>query len=196
MPSPIAHISVACLLYNALKNIKGLSRVWLLSGRLVLLSACVVFSLIPDMDFIRGVFADNAAGYHNHYSHSILTACAVAVFVSLVILVLRKPGFLHWFVVVFLCYVLHVIMDFFTWGRGVMLWWPLSPERYRSPFIAFYGVRWSEGFISIQHFWTVLNELAFIVLLLVVPLMIQRCKRKNATMSHDYGTTGEERGEF
>jgi hypothetical protein len=77
----------------------------------------------------------------------------------------KRSGFVYWFGLVLLCYQLHIVLDFFTVGRGVMLFWPLSVVRFSSPIKLFYGLHWSEGFISIQHIWTLLNELGFTVLL-------------------------------
>ncbi len=53
-------------------------------------------------------------------------------------------------------------MDAFTIGRGVMILWPFSIDRYASPVSLFYGVHWSDGWVSVRHLWTMVTELALL----------------------------------
>ena len=59
-------------------------------------------------------------------------------------------------------------MDFFTIGRGVMVFWPLSLERFASPVPLFYGLHWSDGYLSERHLITLVTELGFLFLLGIV----------------------------
>ena len=52
-------------------------------------------------------------------------------------------------------------MDYFTVGRGVLAFWPFTAERFSAPVPLFYGLRWSEGWVSPRHVWTVLTEVPF-----------------------------------
>jgi membrane-bound metal-dependent hydrolase YbcI (DUF457 family) len=46
----------------------------------------------------------------------------------------KRGDFVLWFVVLLASYEMHVIMDYFTvGGRGVMLFWPLTLQRFESP---------------------------------------------------------------
>jgi hypothetical protein len=49
-------------------------------------------------------------------------------------------------------------MDYFTWSRGVMAFWPLMPDRFSAPVVLFYGFHWSQGWVSPRHLWTLLTE--------------------------------------
>jgi inner membrane protein len=75
---------------------------------------------------------------------------------------IQQTRFIKWFFLVLLCYQLHILADFLTFGRGVMLFWPLTEERYTSPILLFYGVHWSQGLFSLKHLWTLVSELAFV----------------------------------
>ncbi|NIV75262.1 MAG: hypothetical protein GWN37_10615, partial [Gammaproteobacteria bacterium] len=44
------------------------------------------------------------------------------------------------FLLTLVCYELHVLLDYLTVGRGVMLLWPLSAERFAPPIYLFYGL--------------------------------------------------------
>jgi hypothetical protein len=56
-------------------------------------------------------------------------------------------------------------MDAATVSRGVMALWPLTETRFLAPVTIFYGLHWSDGWISIRHLWTLLTELLFAGLL-------------------------------
>ena len=59
-------------------------------------------------------------------------------------------------------YLLHIFMDFSTGGRGAVAV-AFSAERFTSPIQLFYGVRWSQGWITWHHLWTVTSpELALL----------------------------------
>jgi membrane-bound metal-dependent hydrolase YbcI (DUF457 family) len=106
--------------------------------------------------------------YHNNGSHSLLVGLAVALGIGGLVWWIKRSGFFYWFTLVLLCYQLHVILDYFTVGRGVMLFWPLSSARFESPVKFFYGLHWSDGIVSVNHIWTLLNELGFAVLAVFV----------------------------
>jgi membrane-bound metal-dependent hydrolase YbcI (DUF457 family) len=120
------------------------------------------------VDAIAGILFDNMLGLHNNGTHSLIVAAiAAAVFAGLIWL-WERTRFRYWFFLLFSSYSLHVVMDTFTWDtRGVMLFWPLSLERFQAPFTLFYGVRWSEGLFSPQHLITLITEALFVILIVV-----------------------------
>jgi hypothetical protein len=59
-------------------------------------------------------------------------------------------------------------MDFLTYGRGVMALWPLRSDRFLSPVTAFYGLHWSDHVVSIRHSVTLVTELAFALLTVLI----------------------------
>lgn len=128
-----------------------------------LLAAAIVFSLVPDLDFLPGLLIGEFSRFHNTATHSFLGGLVFALAVALLIQVWRRGCFLFWFLFVLACYQIHVIMDFFTWGRGLMLFWPLSVERIQSPIHLFYGLHRSDGWMSVRHVWTFVTELTFAI---------------------------------
>ncbi len=174
MPSPIAHTTMGYIIhkvYQARRPEQSLG--WLGPlPRLLLVTAGM--SLLPDLDSAAGILLRDFGRYHNNGSHSLFVGLAVALGIGGLVWWRKRSGFGYWFVLILLCYQFHIILDFFTYGRGVMLFWPLSPERFASPIKLFYGLHWSDGFISIKHIWTLLNELGFAALVVFVIHLLER----------------------
>lgn len=121
-------------------------------------------SLLPDLDVIPGILLRQIDYFHNNLSHSLFFGLIVAFSVGCLVWLMQKTGFAYWFLLTLLCYETHVMMDFFTVGRGVMILWPFSFERYEPALMLFYGLRRSEGLISIHHLWTLVTESGFALL--------------------------------
>ena len=86
--------------------------------------------------------------------------------IAVAALLARSPSPRTWAIGGLLCCWSHIAMDYFTVGRGVMLFWPLSLARFDSPVKAFYGLRWSAGLWSTHHLYTFVTEILFIASLL------------------------------
>jgi inner membrane protein len=121
-------------------------------------------SLLPDVDSIIGLLFGNLGRFHNNASHSLFVGLAVALAFGAWMRWRNQAGFVFWFLIFLVGYGIHVLMDAATISRGVMALWPLSAERYLSPVIIFYGLHWSDGWLSIRHIWTALTELGFAAL--------------------------------
>jgi inner membrane protein len=106
--------------------------------------------------------------YHNIWTHSLIVGLGVALAIGSLVWLVRHSGFSRWFILTLLCYELHIIMDYFTVGRGVSAFWPLSFERFVSPVPVFYGLHWSDGWSSMRHLLTLVTEVGFVALLGVV----------------------------
>ena len=78
-------------------------------------------------------------------------------------------------------------MDYFTIGRGVMLAWPFSSDRFSPPFPLFYALYWHEGLTSPKHMVTVTSELGFagIIGLILNFRHIRKLKRLSAYNKDD-----------
>lgn len=166
MPSPIAHIAVGYAIYEIYKPIlpeQVSKRVGLVSQLLVV---TVILSLLPDLDAVPGLVLGDFNRFHNNLTHSLGCGLVVAIGVGGVAHFLNA-GFLRWFVLTLVCYDLHVFMDFFTYGRGVMLLWPISPERYQAPIEIFHGLRRDYGLVTIHHVWTFVNEASFATIVIL-----------------------------
>jgi membrane-bound metal-dependent hydrolase YbcI (DUF457 family) len=168
MPSPIAHTAAAWAVYSVFTRggeKGGASK----AAAPLLLVAAVVLSLLPDMSSLAVLFGADLSTVHNNWEHSLTVAALVALVVGCALQLRTGRGFSRWFWFAFLCYSLHVTMDLFTVGRGVMVLWPFYGERLSPPFKLFYGLHWSDGWLSSRHWWTLLTEaaFAFLVVLLV-----------------------------
>lgn len=164
MPSPIAHAAVGAALAGSFR--RGPLAGHLFAARIpVALVLSVGFSLLPDVDAAVGILLGNLGKFHNNLAGSPVFATLVAAVSAGIAWLVRKELGRPVFQLSFVCYQLHVLMDFFTVGRGVMLAWPLSTERFAPPFPLFFGLRWSHGLFSESHWITLGSELAFAVLL-------------------------------
>jgi inner membrane protein len=116
--------------------------------------------MLPDIDSVVGIITGDFGKYHNNATHSLVVGLFISLAFSGVASLVSSFKFRDWFFVTFLSYSLHIVLDFFTVGRGVMAFWPLSYQRFLSPVSLFYGLHWSDGFFSIRHVWTFLTEVA------------------------------------
>lgn len=187
MPSPIAHVAMGYA-------VARLAERWMpeqLRPATVpvirLFAATAVLSMLPDADIIPGILLNDFGHFHNNFSHSLGFALMVALFFACSVWLIRRSGFWFWWGVTFAAYTLHVVMDLFTRGRGVLLLWPLAPERVPPPVEFFYGVRWSHGLVSTSHLWTIATELTFaaavIVVVEVIVYKLKRLQRPRQTAS-------------
>ncbi|MHB1131343.1 MAG: metal-dependent hydrolase [Chloroflexota bacterium] len=162
MPSPIVHVAAGCAVYLALSRNPSAAEAGFVGTSRRRLAAAAVLALLPDLDALLGLAAGDFGRFHNNFTHSALVGLLVAATVAGSLWVSRKSNFPLWFLLCLLCYDLHILLDLFTEGRGRMLLWPLSSQRFQAPVILFYGLHWSDGFISVRHLWTALSELAFL----------------------------------
>lgn len=168
MPSPLAHSAVGYIVakvllprYRKKGNID-------LGNNKKLVIAAVILSLLPDFDSGLGVIFSDFGRYHNNISHSLVSGLVTSVLIGLVVKVAMKAQFWVGFIATLIFYELHIVMDFFTYSRGIMLLWPFTSQRLQSDILLFYGLHWSDGFLSVNHIITLANEILFIALLVWV----------------------------
>lgn len=182
MPSPLAHGLAGVVIYHlwgrrllasdrAGKNDSPgpetpRVRRWPALTLLATLVVLVVLSLVPDFDVAAALLYDDMTGYHNQGFHSVVVGTALAPILGLIIGGRRR--FRQWTILAWLCFIGHVAMDAFSAGRGVMWLWPLSAERFRPPFFFFHGVRWAEGWLAWDHLFTLINELGWVALVVLL----------------------------
>jgi membrane-bound metal-dependent hydrolase YbcI (DUF457 family) len=176
MPSPIAHLAAGYAIYRLCpKSIKPDKYILTPLGKIpYLLLAALSFSLLPDLDLIPGLYFRSINAFHNNISHSLAFGLIVAFSLATTIWLKHRARFVHWLLIILLCYELHVIMDFFTVGRGVMILWPFSAERYEPAVMFFYGLRRSEGLMSFHHLWTLTTELGFAAVVVFTAHILNR----------------------
>lgn len=191
MPSPIAHITAGYAIYRLSSARRYVGKRWPRLGSLPgLLLLTALLSLLPDFDFVPGLLLGDFDQFHNTISNSLLVGIVVALlFASFLWLVQGRTHFAAWFSLTLLCYESHVLMDYFTIGRGVMLLWPFSTARYKPAVNLFYGLHRSSGWLTIHHLWTVFTELAFAILVIVAVNVIEhRRGNKSRSRSQDEGS--------
>lgn len=182
MPSPIAHVAAGYLISRGL------------SGRYAgfrpgLVLAGIGLSLLPDIDAAAGLLLGDMGRYHNNLTHSLV----FALFASLVVGMAGwrlGSAFRPWFTLALACYLAHITMDFFTTGRGIMLLWPVSEQRFKPPFSIFYGLHWSDGLFSSRHIWTAVSEIATVAAFALVLAMFRSVTTWLRAKHRDSSSTG------
>lgn len=159
MPSPLAHLAAGCAI--AIASNRGQRtppswRLWVV---------CLGFSMAPDTDAVIGILLERLALFHNQFTHSLgfgVALCAACLPLTRLML----PGWStrRAFLLTMACFGLHLLLDWMTYGRGVMLLWPFSDTRFQSPVQVFHGLRWSDGVFSASHIDTLVNETGVIAL--------------------------------
>jgi len=168
LPSPIAHSAAGYVAYRVLDRrlFHGVDeepgRPWFSS------LAVSGLSLLPDADSVYGLAQDEVSRYHNSGTHSLLVGLGVASLVGAWAAWRQRARFLTWFLFSLAGYGSHVILDFFSSRRGVMLFWPLSSRRFKYPVKLFYGMRWSASITSKHHVITLVTETAFAAVLFLL----------------------------
>jgi hypothetical protein len=165
MPSPIAHLGAGYAIYLLYKQKLPADRksIWKLPLQLILVAG---LSMLPDLDIIPALLFRDMRAYHNNFSHSLLFGIPVAFAIAGIFQRVYRTNFWLWFVVCLVSYDMHVLMDALTAERGVMMFWPLTQERFGSPVKLFYGLQWGLGWFSIWHLWTIFTESVFVALVL------------------------------
>lgn len=132
MATPIGH-SVAGYGFFLLTD-KGSER-----PRVLLLFLSFFFALLPDLDFLPGLFVGKPALYHHGLSHSVGAAVLAGLLGASLVTTLRREGrsFVGVFLLLFGAYCSHLLLDIVgPDGRppyGIPLLWPLSQEYFISP---------------------------------------------------------------
>ena len=166
MPSPIAHSAMGYVIYYAARSHPSRAVLKKVGPIPTLLLVTTGFSLLPDVDSSIGILAGDFGRFHNNATHSLIVGLGLASVFSAFIWWKKRFGFGYWLVVSLLSYEFHVLMDSATIGRGVMAFWPFSSDRYLSQISLFYGLHWSDGWLSVRHLWTLVTELGFAALII------------------------------
>jgi membrane-bound metal-dependent hydrolase YbcI (DUF457 family) len=177
MPSPIAHTAVGLALWPLLPGdgVRALSR-----GQRIALVGGVVFMLNgPDVDIIAGMtFGAHAFAHHPSVTHSFAAAVVMAGIFAAGARLLTALPFARLWLVGFLAWSSHVVLDACTGGKGVPMFWPLTGEQMALPIALFYGVRHSQPWAVDLHAITVISELPFVLLMWFVGCRMLRRRER------------------
>lgn len=135
LPSPVGHsltgISLYCIFHRRDEGMFNYK----------LMATYIFLSNVPDFDYVLAApfgfkFAQT---FHHTITHSIIFSvfCGFAAF--LIARLCKKSAHL-WFWAVSVSLLLHNVLDYFTWSRGVMLFYPFSTRLYRAPILLFQGM--------------------------------------------------------
>lgn len=184
MPSPLAHGSLVVLVRAVALRHARLHRSLPERPRF-LLAAALAALWAPDLDFALRVVSDHPLLAHGGATHSlaggacigVLFACACCVFYG------RSVPFVPLLCIGVACGWSHSLMDLATWGgRGVMILWPFTDERF-STWPLFFGAHRSEPWAWHLHFATLLTELLFGAVVWHVARRLSRLRAKRAVTS-------------
>jgi inner membrane protein len=157
MPSPIAHSASGYVISRLLlkENVKVSQ---LLYG--------VVMANAADLDFIPQILT--GVKYHHGLTHSVVFCVGISVCVAVVGHYLIQHRMKQLFVLTFLLYASHLLLDFFTdGGDGIQLLWPFDARYFRSAIPLFPGTHWSEPLLQHPGHWLfVVYELIYAALLI------------------------------
>ncbi|KAA3612253.1 MAG: metal-dependent hydrolase [Calditrichaeota bacterium] len=185
MPLPIAHGMAGLSLYIWGEEIKFFEN----RGLTLLFFAFI--ACLPDADFLPGWFQGNPNLYHTLWSHTLGAAILVAGLLA-AFFARRYGQFKQYFIIFFLLYYSHIILDFFNDDTrpplGVMAIWPLSSTFYLSPWPLFDSVHKSSdsntfiaSVLSLPNFIGALKE--FFIMLPVAALSFFLKRRKKKTQN-------------
>lgn len=184
MSSPIAHAAAGLAVYSIVKHRLPAGSVCGLPARLAWPGIAVAISLLPDLDVLAALVFGSMEKFHNNLTHSlliwILATCFIAPALKVVTGISIRLGFLFTLV---LCH-LHILIDYFTYGRGVMLFWPVTAERFHAPITLFMGVPWADRLTSPNYLQMLLEDCFFAAIVLSVAIVIRKfndCHQEHAS---------------
>jgi membrane-bound metal-dependent hydrolase YbcI (DUF457 family) len=130
--------------------------------RLLAAGAVLAALMGPDFDLIAGLFTDaKIAEYHNGPTHSFIVAIIFGLLFAVVAGRITGWSVGYLFILGTGAYVSHVLIDMFTWGRGVQAFWPITDARVEAPFIIFRGVQHSSEVSVGVHLLNLANDALF-----------------------------------
>jgi membrane-bound metal-dependent hydrolase YbcI (DUF457 family) len=181
MPSPIAHLGVGYAIYRHYKQKLPVDQrhFWKIPLQMIMVTG---LSMLPDLDVIPAIVFRDMKAYHNNFSHSLLFGIPVALLIGELFHRLSRSSFWLSVLICLISYDLHILMDMMTAERGVMLFWPITPNRFAFPIKVFYGVQWGLGWFSIWHLWTIVTESVFVLVVVFAANYFEQRRNKVDTM--------------
>jgi inner membrane protein len=125
MSSPVGHLLGGAAVYLAASRKEDRST--------FTLGAALLGSILPDFDFLPGLFVGKLSAFHHGISHSLIFAVVFAVLVFFFAKHTQKNNPLRAAIIAGLSYASHVILDFVGTNegtRGVPMLWPFSNQQF------------------------------------------------------------------
>lgn len=130
----------------------------------------LVALLAADVDFALKLLPDAPLNDHGTVVHSLLAAVVAGLLFAAVGRWLVRLPMSLWTLAMAggLAYASHLAMDAMTRGRGIMLLWPFTEQRYSTPVWIFFGAEHSQLLAWRLHLITLSTELVFALLVWLV----------------------------
>jgi inner membrane protein len=125
MPSPLGHILAGTAVYLIGTRRGSRSR--------LILSATLLGSILPDFDFLPGIWIGDLRAFHHGVSHSLAFAVLFGLLVFFFTPRREKDIALRAGILAAAAYASHVILDLVSVNegtRGVPMLWPLSDQQF------------------------------------------------------------------
>jgi inner membrane protein len=181
MSSPIVHAAAGYAIYDTLRQSLPSDRVFGIPSRIAWLLAAIFFSLLPDLDAIAGWLFGSLERFHNNASHSIVACLLASLLLPIPLRWVAKSPWKVGFGFIVAGYLSHLLIDLVTHGRGLMLFWPFTTQRFSSHMTLFLGVPWSSKLTSPLYMEMLLQDACFAAaVILLATLFRRRSDRRDA----------------
>jgi len=135
MASPVGHSLFGYGIYSAVNNQFSWKEVFIY----------IILANLADFDYLFGFLVGEPNKYHHQFMHSILISVVTAGIFAVIFCIKKREKISKIFVLFFLVYFSHVLIDFFTLDTsfpfGEQLFWPFSDGYYISSFSIFADVQ-------------------------------------------------------
>ncbi len=161
MPSPIAHAVSGYVFAKFLPLTQPrISR----RRRWELLCLYPVFvAIVADLDFIPQIITGES--FHRGLTHSLIFTLGFSLILAFILRYRWQFSYQQLAWITFILYGSHLVLDFFTEGRGIPLLYPFTENFFVSSITIFPGVHHSRGLWHYSHLIWICFELVYSVLL-------------------------------
>lgn len=164
MPSPIVHAVAGLVLAKVLPLEEPKShqlRQWKLP-----LFYGVFVATAADLDFVPQILL--GGNFHRGLSHSLLFAIVFGAISAGIASGWWKTSYRKLMIWSWVLYGSHLILDYFSAGRGIKFWLPFVDRFYKAPTTLFPGLHYSEGLWHSSHLPTLIFEFVLCAIVLGV----------------------------
>lgn len=174
MSSPIVHATAGYAVYSIFRHRLPERIVFGIPTRFIWSGIAIAISLLPDLDVIAAWTLGSMEKFHNNLTHSLLVWTLLPLFIAPVLKTITGISFRLGFLFTLVSCYLHVMIDFLTYGRGVMLFWPVTAQRFHAPLLLFRGVPWSDRLTSPNYLQMLLEDCLFAAIVLAAVIIARR----------------------
>ncbi|MBE9126151.1 MULTISPECIES: metal-dependent hydrolase [unclassified Coleofasciculus] len=160
MPSPIAHSVSGYVLAKFLplaKSRMSRRRKWEMQ-----IFYPVFVASVADLDFIPQLITGES--FHRGLTHSLIFTLGFSAIIAIALSYWWKFSYKQLVWITLILYGSHLVLDFFTEGRGIPLFSPFTDTFFASPISLFPGVHYSRGLWHPSHLIPLVFESIYSVL--------------------------------